>query len=155
MDKLIESISEYASNPAMDPVVMADYSNVVSQLREFRWARAHAARQCCPRSARQAHSPPPQHRWLSGWPPCRSAHAACWRSLTPARPPTRLGCRRARVYVDPNCEMEDRIKKLRQANFKLEYKQRASSGNPGPPRRRASAARARKQRSYDTDDDSI
>ena len=38
MDKLIESISVYADNPHMDAVVLADYSKVVSQLKEFRWA---------------------------------------------------------------------------------------------------------------------
>jgi hypothetical protein len=46
---------------------------------------------------------------------------------------------RAQVFVDPNYEIDERIKKLRQANFKLEYKQRLSSGNPMAVRSRSRA----------------
>ncbi len=32
------------------------------------------------------------------------------------------------MFTDPNEDIDERIKKLRQANFKLEYKQRMHSG---------------------------
>jgi hypothetical protein len=64
---------------------------------------------------------------------------------------------RARVFIDPNEDIDERFKKLRQANFKLEYKQRMGSGG-----RRRGAGRARvrasagsfKAAAYDTDGDS-
>jgi hypothetical protein len=63
---------------------------------------------------------------------------------------------RARVFIDPNEDIPERIKKLRQANFKLEYKQRGGSG--GAPARgrqgKGQGQRRLKAAAYDTDDDS-
>ncbi len=42
------------------------------------------------------------------------------------------------MLIDPNEDIDERFKKLRQANFKLEYKQRMGSGG-----RRRGAGRAR------------
>ena len=60
------------------------------------------------------------------------------------------------MFIDPNYEIDERIKKLRQANFKLEYKQRMNSGNPGAVRKRAAgplrAGGRKRQRCNDSDD---
>ncbi len=63
------------------------------------------------------------------------------------------------MFIDPNEDIPERIKKLRQANFKLvhkEYKQRMGSG--GAPARgrqgKGQGQRRRKAAAYDTDDDS-
>jgi hypothetical protein len=44
---------------------------------------------------------------------------------------------RAMIYDDPAIDLEGRIKKLRQANFKLEYKQRQGRGSRSQAAKRA------------------